>query len=153
VSARADAVEQLVAEAVIELVESVAFAKAQRARSGGDRKAAAEVNRIRAELDELETAKLAGALSLREYVKFRDATVERLAVAEARMGGDTKASAVGRFAGQAGALRVWWDDPARTLDEKQAVVRAVVESVVVEPVSKASGNRFDRSRVKVIPAA
>lgn len=148
-SARADAVEQLVQEAVIERVESKAFARVLRSHDGGDRKAAAEVNGIRAELDDLEAAKLNGALSLREYLKFRDAATERLVGAQGRMEGDTRASAVGRFAGQAGALRAWWDNPATTLDQKQAVLRAVVERVVVEPVSKASGNRFDQSRVKV----
>jgi DNA invertase Pin-like site-specific DNA recombinase len=148
VSIVADAVEQLVAEAVIDLVESPAFVKALRARSGGDRKAGAEVTRIQRELDELENAKRSGALSLREYLKFRDATVERLTAAHARMAGDTQASAVGRFAGQRGSLQSWWHDAATTLDQRQAVMRAVVDRVTVAPVGKANG-RFDPSRVTI----
>jgi site-specific DNA recombinase len=150
VTIQADMVEQLVTEAVIMRTEAPTFAKALSSRSGGDRKAAAEVNRIAAELDELEEAKRTGALSLREYVKFRDATVVRLADAQGRMAGDTTASAVGRFAGQAGKLRAFWDDPTTTLDQKQAVIRAVVERVVIAPAVLA-GSKVDKTRVTVVP--
>ena len=49
---------------MIDDVESPAFAKALRAREGGDRKAAADVRSILAELDDLEEAKRSGAIDL-----------------------------------------------------------------------------------------
>ncbi len=149
VTVRAEPVEELVAADVIRIVESADFAKRLHQRGGGDRKAAAQVAKISAELDELEHAKESGAIDLREYMRFRDGARARLVEAQTRMAGDTTASAVGRFAGQPGALAAWWNDPATTLDQKQAVVRAAIKPVVIEPVGKASGNRFDQSRVKV----
>jgi site-specific DNA recombinase len=149
VSIRADALEQLVAEAVIAAVESASFAKALRARQGGDRKAAAMVEKITTELDELEQAKETGAIDLREYMRFRDAARARLAEAQSRMASDTTEAAVGRYAGQQGALRAVWEDPATTLDRKQAFVRAAIKPVIVAPVGKHTGNRFHGDRVKI----
>jgi site-specific DNA recombinase len=151
VTVRAEPVEQLVAAAVIDIVESAAFAKALRSHAGGDRKAGAQVAKISAELDELEHAKESGAIDLREYMRFRDGARARLVEAQGRMAGDTTASAVGRFAGQGDSLRAKWDDPATTLDQKQAIVRAVVKRVVIAPVGKSTGNRFDPDRVKIEP--
>jgi hypothetical protein len=145
--------EELVKEAVILRVESPAFVKVLRARAGGDRKAATDVKRLTAELRELEQAKASGALTLREYVKFRDGVHERLARSQSKVVGDTRAAAVGRFAGHAGALRRWWDDPDTTLDKKRAVVHAVVEKIVVAPAARRGGNVFDQSRVKIVPVA
>lgn len=153
VSIRADALDQLVTEAVVARVESKAFARALRSRTGVDRKAAAEVTRLTRELRDLEDAKASGALSLREYLRFRDLTAEQLGDAQARMTGDTTTAAVGRFAARSGALRAWWDDDATTLDQRQAVVRAVVDRVEVAPVGKRGGKVFDPDRVTVVPVA
>jgi DNA invertase Pin-like site-specific DNA recombinase len=152
VSIVAAPLEQLVKEAVIETVESPAFVKALRARAGGDRKHTFEVERLAAELRELEEAKVSGALTLREYLKFRDTAHERLARAQTKFVGDTRAAAVGRFAGHKGALRKWWDGPDSTLDQKQAVVRAVIDKVIVNPVGR-GGSVFDKNRVKIAPVA
>ena len=149
-SVRAEHLEQLVANAVVDYVGSKAFAKDLRALAGGDRKAAAEVDKITRELRELEKGKANGALSLREYLTFRDAATGRLGAARVHMAGDTRAAAVGRFAGQTDALRTWWDDPTRTLDEQRAVVRAVVRQIVVAPVGKRGGKVFDVRRVRIV---
>jgi DNA invertase Pin-like site-specific DNA recombinase len=151
VSVRADNLEHLVAEVVVRRVGSAAFAKELRSHEGGDRKAAAEVQRLTKEIAEIERAKASGALSLREYLTFRDAANERLVAERVRMAGDTKAAAVGRFAGQSGVLRKWWDAPDTTLDERLSVVRAAIKQVVVRPVGKGTGKVFDERRVKVIP--
>jgi DNA invertase Pin-like site-specific DNA recombinase len=151
VSVRADLLEHSVADVVVRRVESAKFARELRSRQGGDRKAVAEIDKITRELRDLEKGKASGALSLREYLDFRDAANSRLGAARVRMAGDTKAAAVGRFAGQTGALRTFWDDPTTTLDEQLAVVRAVVEQVVVSPVGKSKGRVFDDRRVRVIP--
>jgi DNA invertase Pin-like site-specific DNA recombinase len=147
VSIRADALEELAAEHVIDLVESTAFARALRARKGGDRKAATVVAKLTAELEELQQAKESGAITLGEYVRFRDGTTARLVEAQAAMARDTTLAAAGRFAGQKGALRAWWSDGSTTLDARQAVVRSVLARIVVAPVGKGAGNRFDASRV------
>jgi DNA invertase Pin-like site-specific DNA recombinase len=149
VTIRAEPVEQLVAERVIDIVESTRFAKALRTRGTGDRKAAAAVAKISAELDELEAAKESGAITLREYMRFRDGARARLVEAQERMASDTTEAATGRFAGQTGALRAMWDDPATTLDRKQAIIRATIKPVVIAPVGKSTGNRFDPDRVTI----
>lgn len=150
VSINADIVEQLVAEYVIDRVESAKFAKALHARKGGDRKAAALVSKITAELDEIELAKESGAIDLREYMRFRDAARGRLVEAQSRMASDTTEAAVGRYAGQTGVLRAVWDDPETTIDRKQAIIRAAIKPVVILPVGKGAGG-FDPDRVKIEP--
>ena len=66
------------------------------------------------------------------------------------MAGDTTASAVGRFAGQRGACGRS-GTTRRRRSTRQAVVRAVIRQVVVAPVGRGAGNRFDSRRVKVKP--
>src|SRR5262249_58450713 len=68
VTIRADALEELAAEHVIDLVQPTRFAKALRARKGGDRRAAAEGSKLVAELAELQHAKESGAITSGEYV-------------------------------------------------------------------------------------
>jgi DNA invertase Pin-like site-specific DNA recombinase len=150
VTIRARPLEELVAEAVFDVVEPPAFAKSLQRRAGGDRKAAAAVTKLEAELAGWEKAAASGSLTPREYVKFRDSTLKRLGDARARLGGDVASAAVGRFAGRPGALREWWQ--TATLDQRQAALRAVVERVVVSPATT-FGRRFDQSRVQIIYVA
>jgi len=141
-------VEELVAEALFARVESPAFARALEHHAGGDLKAAAQVTRLEADVHELEEAHASGAVSLREYVKFRDALQARLGDARSRLGGDVAHTTTGRYAGRTGALRTWW--ASGTLDERQAVLRAVIGRVVVDRTTK-RGKVFDARRVRVIP--
>jgi DNA invertase Pin-like site-specific DNA recombinase len=151
VTVRAEPVEQLVAEAVIVRVESSAFARSIRAQRGGDRRAQADAAKIERELEEAAEARGAGAITMAEYLRMREGIVRRLVEAQTRMTTDTTTAAVGRFAGQRGALRALWDDPATTLDRKQSIVRSVIRRVVVAPVGRGAGNRFDETRVKIDP--
>ena len=109
------------------------------------------MTKLAAELDELEEAKEAGALSLREYMRFRDATT---AAPRRRAGGAWPGTRRrGRWAAspaRPGRCGRGGTNPATTLDQRQAVVRAVIDRVVIAPVGR-SGNRFDDSRVKIVP--
>jgi DNA invertase Pin-like site-specific DNA recombinase len=145
VSILAEEVEEMISDQVFRKVESAAFAKALRRRSGVDRSAIKSINAIEAERDELAAAYGAGAISMREYKIARAAQDARLAAAEAQTLTDQTFSAVGRYAGRPGLLRAEW--PAMTLDRKQSIVRSVIESVVIEP-AKRGANSFDPSRVQ-----
>jgi DNA invertase Pin-like site-specific DNA recombinase len=148
---RAEAVEELVRARVVEVVESAEYAETLHTRQhGADRSASNEAARIEAQIAELE-AGVDGSehgLTPVDFLRMRKPLMERLADARARMADDTQASAVGRFAGQTGMLADWWDNTS-SLDQRQAVVRAVIEPVTIKPVGKHNGKQFDPSRVVI----
>jgi DNA invertase Pin-like site-specific DNA recombinase len=153
VTVRAEPIEELVKEWVIDYVDSGAFAKAMHARAGGDRKVAASVDRLRAQLERYKVDHESGALDYDEYKRFRAATQARLAEALSSLTVDTSHAAVGRYAGRGEALRERWESPQATLDERQAMVRSVVGRVVVDPIGRGQGGReFRRERVHIDPA-
>ncbi len=141
----ADPLEQLITDQVIRRVESPAFAKALRSRAGVDRSAMATIAAIEAQRDELAEALGSGAISLREFKIARAKQDERLAQATTQAAADHTTAAVGRYAGRPGVLRQHW--PTMTLDRRQAVIRAMVDHVVINPATRGA-NAFDPNRVQ-----
>jgi DNA invertase Pin-like site-specific DNA recombinase len=153
VTVRAEPLEELVKEWVLDYVESATFAKALQRREGGDRKVAANVDKLRAQLEQYKVDHESGAIDYDEYKRFRAATQARLAEALASLTVDTTHAAVGRYAGRGDALRERWESPQATLDERQSIVRSVVGRVVVDPIGRGQGGReFRRERVHIDPA-
>jgi site-specific DNA recombinase len=146
VTIRAAELEQWVAEMAVRRIESAAFARALRGRSTDDT-AARTAARLEAELEQLARMHGEGDLSLREWEAMRTPKRRRLAEAQALMAGDTSDAAVGRYAGQVGRLAGDW--PTIPLDRRQAILRAVIERVVVAPIGRGHGRRFDSSRVSI----
>jgi hypothetical protein len=94
---------------------------------------------------------LAGRLTEEAYEEYMDDIANQLArLQESSATTDSALSAVGRYAGRPGVLRRDWEkdekDGGLSLDRKQAIIRAVIDHVVIAPVGK-GGNRFDSSRV------
>lgn len=147
VAIRADHVDQLVAARVIDLVESTSFAKALATRTGVDATAAAKVREIERALDDLADSFGEGRTTMREWERAKVRLNARLADARAQLTADTTDAAVGGYAGREGALRAEW--PSMSLDRRQAIVRATIKPVVIQPVGKRTGARFDETRVQV----
>jgi site-specific DNA recombinase len=146
VTVRAEAVEQLVAAAVIDYVEAPTFARAMHRRGKADPKAAVNAKTIERRLAIYERMAIKGELDPLEWKRLRDGLRGELADAQARMATDTSVAAVGRYAGQVGTLAEAWG--TMSLDRRQAVVRAVVERIVVAPVGR-GGRSFDPNRVTI----
>ena len=145
VTIRAENVERLVTEWVFGRVESPGFAKALQNRQGANPKATLSARDLEAQIDTLADERGDGRISEREYWRTRDRLVKRLATAQTAVSADTTRAAVGAYAGQPGQLRGDWE--TMTLDRRQAIVRSLIGSIVIAPVGKATGNRFDSSRV------
>jgi DNA invertase Pin-like site-specific DNA recombinase len=148
VNIRAEPTEELITEEVIRMVEKPAFAKALRARSGSDRSAVKTIRAIEAERDELAEALGSGAISMREFKIARAKQDQRLAQAQSAAVADQTTAAVARYAGRRGALREEWSKPEFSLDRKQAIIRAVIDHVVIDPVGRSGGKTFNPDRVQ-----
>jgi DNA invertase Pin-like site-specific DNA recombinase len=147
VTVKAEPVEDLVTDAVIAAIEAPAFAKALQRKASGTPKAVTDAKAIEDRLERFEQMAVNGDITPVEWKRMRDGLLAKLSDAHAQMTVDTAASAAGRYAGQAGALRADW--PNLALDRRQAIVRSVVEAVVVAPINGASGGVFDPSRVSI----
>jgi DNA invertase Pin-like site-specific DNA recombinase len=142
----AERVEALVTDAVLATVESTGFAQQLRRRAKQNPQVARDMRAIERRLAEYEAMAIDGDLSPREWKRMRDGLNAKLVEAQSAMAADTTDAAVGRYAGQPGVLAEAWAD--MPLDRRQAIIRSVVEQVVVAPVGKAT-NVFDPSRVTI----
>jgi DNA invertase Pin-like site-specific DNA recombinase len=141
---RASFVEELVTAAVMDAVDDPAFAEFVRARgTRGDNRAA--LLDITKRLDELAEDYGNGSITRRE----RDVARARLMKRRAALELDTAASA------QTAALERWLEHPlvaewsSLRLDVRRSIIAAVLEPVVVLPLARAIGPRFDPDRVQV----
>jgi hypothetical protein len=146
VSVRAVELEQWVADMAVRRIESAAFARALRGRST-DQDVARTATRLEAELDQLAKLQADGDITLREWQTMQAGIRRRLAEAQAVMAGDTTDAAVGRYAGQVGRLAGEWD--TIPLDRRQAILRAVIDHVVIAPIGRGHGRSFDPGRVSI----
>ena len=143
----AEPVEAIIAEAVLRRIESPEFAEALGREEGHDADAAAQAATIEAEMAQLARDLSVGAMTLGEWKAMRPGYERRLADARSRIATDTTSAAVGPFAGRPEELRQEWARRADDLDWRQAIVRSVLDHVVIAPTGRASGNRFDSRRI------
>ncbi len=144
----AEPLEKLVTEALMLRLDTPLLAQALQV---GDARSspsdpATEVAEARAKLDELADMWSSGAISRDEWLRARKSIEDRRELAERRLSASTRANAAAVWVSQAGALRSAW--PGMNLDQRRAVLGAVVERVVVDS-TKVRG-RFDPERVDVI---
>lgn len=146
----ANPLEELVVEAMLTAADGKALARRvdKRSKRGSDVEANAskELERAEEELALLAEMLGAGELSHREWMAAREPLQQRVAAAEAQLVEVTSAVAVKAYA-RPGALRSAWSGQM-TLDQRRAVLKAVIEKVVVNPTQR-RGPRFDHDRVKV----
>jgi len=145
----ADPFERLVVEMVFAAVDTPDLAATLETRHDDDE--ADDLGRAVAE-DEarlLENADMwaDGDIERPEYLRSRKRIEARLTTARAKMARQTRSRATDAFTGQPGALAAAW--PRMSLDERRAVVSAVVDRVTVKSATR-RGPVFDEDRVNVI---
>jgi len=89
----------------------------------------------------------AGEITRAEWLRLRAKAEARIEEARRSMARQTKSRATDAFDGQPGALATAW--PGMSLDERRAVVTAVVDRVLVHPTPK-RGPVFQADRVEVV---
>lgn len=142
----AEPLEALIVEAVmlrLDTPQLAAAVAATKAPNPGD--PAKDLIDAQAKLDELADMWSSGEITRAEWLRARKPVEDRRELAERRLATSTKTNAAGPWIARAGALRNAW--PAMSLDQKRAVLDAVVERVMVRP-TKVRG-RFDPDRVDV----
>lgn len=88
-----------------------------------------------------------GEISRIEWSHLRDKISERLGDNRALLATASTDTAAERYAGKPGALRRAW--PKLTLEQKRAVIAAVVDKIVIAPTTRGTGKKFDPERVDV----
>lgn len=144
----AEPLEALVVEALTLRLDTPLLAQALQV---GDAKPSAndpatEVAEARAKLDELTDLWSSGAISRDEWLRARKSIEARRELAERRLSASTRANVTAAWTSQAGALRSAW--PGMTIDQRRAVIGAVIERVTVNPTTVRG--RFDPDRVDVV---
>jgi site-specific DNA recombinase len=142
----AEGVESLVVAAVTEVLDSPALAKAV-ARTDEGPDPMIEIERLEARQVELAEEYGAGRLSMIEWRAARGAVEAQLATARAALRVDTERHASAELVGQGSALAERWE--SLNIDQRRAIVGAVVDSVTIAPTSRAN-NRFDPERVGIV---
>lgn len=99
-----------------------------------------------AKLDELTDMWSSDQITSAEWFRARKAVEDRREQAQHRLSASMRAPAAAAWVSKGGALRSAW--PAMSLDQRRAVIGAVVEQVVVNPTT--IRGRFDPERVDVV---
>ena len=99
-------------------------------------------------LDELAADYAEGRISRHEWLRVRDIVAARVEDAESSLRGTRHAAVLRHLPRSAAELvRAWNND--MTLDQQRAVVRAVIDCVVVRPATRRSP-QFDPGRLEII---
>ena len=142
----AQPVEDLVTEAVIQALDGPALAAAVAQDEDQGDEVATELAEVEAKLDEFADMLSAGELDRRGYVRAKAPWEERRDALRRRQARDVRTAALVPYAGKTGALRDAW--PMLTLDQRRAVVSAVVDEVRIAPATR-RGRIFDTSRLSM----
>ena len=145
----AEKVEDLITEAVLTRLDSPELAAALAGHGGPGSRAtelAATVASGRAHLDELATLYATGDVTAREWMLAKTPIQNRISTAERELANLTDTTAISGLVGNAEQLRERWAE--LTLDRRQAIIRAVLDKVVIHPSRPTS--RFDMTRVQPV---
>ncbi len=143
----AEPLEELITAAVIEALDGRPLARAIEKERRGVAKASAATQSLAD--DEAQLAQLARdfaerRISRMEWLAARDAIEHRLDDVRARLATEQRIGAVGKYAGNATALRHGW--PTLSLDQRRAILSAVLVCCTVNSAVRGR-SRFDPSRV------
>ena len=146
----ADPLERLLADAVLFRLDTPELADHLAGRSNADERIkdlAQVVERAQAQIDELSLAYGNGETSMREWQLARQAPESRLAGAQQQIAAASGNSALTGLVGSGSELTKAWS--GLNLSRQVAIVRALVDHVVIAPVTRRS-REFDPSRVSVV---
>jgi DNA invertase Pin-like site-specific DNA recombinase len=142
-------VELLVSERILDRLAGKRLGRAFGAF--GDAKvdvAAAELQAAEVRRDEIETMFEEGVIERDEYLRMRGPARDRVERAHRALASVTGRSVLADLPSGAEALRAWWYKPARTTEERRAVIQAVLREVTIQP-SGPRMSRFDPERVQI----
>ncbi len=133
----AEPVEALIVDAVLYRLDTAELADAIEGKARADEQTALIAEGLaadRAQLEELAGMYAAKAITATEWLTARQAIEDRVRVAERDLATATDTTVISDVIGRGAELKAAW--PELGLDRQVAIVRAVVDHVVVEPVTK-----------------
>jgi DNA invertase Pin-like site-specific DNA recombinase len=142
------ALDDLVAEALFAALDSPDLADALQSEADDAQTSdvVAELTAAEAKLEELAAAWATDEITRAEWLAARRALEARAATARASLAKATGSHALEPWAARPGALRRAWSE--LDLDKRRALLGAVLERVVVDPVRQ-PGRGFDAERVSL----
>lgn len=146
----AQPVEDLLTDSVLTRLDSPQLAEALAGKSCVDADVAALAAQLEADqsrLDELAGLYAEGAVSAREWIAARDPINDRITQARRDIAQATDTSSVVDLMGTGDILRGEWDD--LDIDRQQAVVKSVLDHVVIAPGTPGSRS-LDINRVQPV---
>lgn len=145
ISVAAEPLDALVAAAVVAFLDRGDLTASADDTDEADR-LAAELAELESDLEFLAEDFGAGRITRAQWLRAREPLEARRDATRARLHSATGNGAAGRYAGRGAVLAAEW--PALTLDQRRAIVAAVVERVEVTP-AKRRGPGLDPERVRV----
>ena len=143
----AEPLEQLVAEDALIALDGPAVRRALAKRSKPKNGAEAEVRRLEGREAELAGMWAAGELTKAAWSAARDRLARELEEARARVAGRVTEDAAAELVGKGASLAKQW--PSLDIERRRAVIRVVLEAVIIAPVTRAH-NRFDPERISYV---
>lgn len=150
----AEPLERLVELMLFDVVDSPNLARTLR-RAGRTVDTSAitdEIVRLEHDLAELAAELGDGRLTMPEWKAARQGIDRRLSALRAELEQDTATTTLAPWAGKPGALRAAWedeDDDELDLAEKRRILKAVFETIIVDPAT-VGRNYFDPDRVRPV---
>ena len=146
----AEPLEELVTAAVLFRLDTPDLAGALAGKAEADGEASKLVGLVsedRGRLDELATMFAKTLIDGREWLTAKQPIIERIEEYERRVGRLTRTDALGGLAGNGEALAVEW--PELDLSRQVAIVKAVLDHVVISPGSRGA-RTLDPARVDLV---
>jgi site-specific DNA recombinase len=143
-------VEELIADAVLYRLDTVDLAKSLAGRSNDDEHSASLLDQISADIEqlaELATTYANKGITIGEWMTARRVIEDRKTATEKRLRRATNTTQLAGLIGQGDALRTQW--ATLNLDRQVAIVRAVLNHVVISPGSRAA-TALDPGRVSPV---
>lgn len=150
VTMSAEPVEELIAESVIQRLDSPELQATLEGRTRSDEATAALTAAIAADetrLDELAAAYANGDIPMRDWIKAGDVLRTNLTTKRRELSHRSGSSVLAGYIGQGSALRDAW--ATLNLNRQRAIVLAVVETVLIKPATRPGSHRPELSRIEV----
>jgi uncharacterized linocin/CFP29 family protein len=148
----ADPVEECIMEAVLYRLDTPELAAALTGTpdvASPTARLAAERDAEQGRLNELADAYAANQITLQEWIRARKPIEARVKAADRQLAAIRKTTILDGFVGHSENLRTIWNQ--LPLSRQQAIVKAVLDRVVVLPSTQPQGSkRFDHERLKPI---
>jgi site-specific DNA recombinase len=142
----AEALEAVVSAMLLKRLGGPGLARALAAEDE-DPGAAGELQAAEARRDEIEHLYDSGQIKTDAFLRMHGPAVDRVAKARSRLQAQSSRSVLWSLPKAKAELAAWWDNPETTVDQRRAVLNAVVSRVLVGPALRAS-RTFDEARIR-----